>query len=285
MSTITLTFAEAGENGVGQEIIGNIDDGGYTLQDLLTIQAMFPGISQIYDLTYGLQGLQLDVNVDPAYLLVVKNPFPDECNKLLTRLTTKEEYSGVNWDSQQFMKGRLCNKHARYNLLFDNLGNLNTGYPRYISQQDIQTNISYDSYGNIYKRLPDYMNKKGTIYNYCWFPEMKSLVDRISLFPKSKNSIIEGNYYYDVNSTYIGFHGDAERKKVIGCRLGNDFPLHYQWYYKNSPVGSKISFTLNHGDLYVMSEKAVGNDWKRSSILTLRHAAGYEDVLLKKTGK
>lgn len=26
--------------------------------------------------------------------------------------------------------------------------------------------------------------------------------------------------------------------------------------------------------MYVMSEKAVGTDWKRSSIYTLRHAAG-----------
>jgi hypothetical protein len=31
---------------------------------------------------------------------------------------------------------------------------------------------------------------------------------------------------------------------------------------------------LNHGDLYVMSEKAVGQDWKRKVIPTLRHAAG-----------
>jgi hypothetical protein len=32
--------------------------------------------------------------------------------------------------------------------------------------------------------------------------------------------------------------------------------------------------TLQAGDLYIMSDKATGNDWKKSSILTLRHAAG-----------
>ena len=31
---------------------------------------------------------------------------------------------------------------------------------------------------------------------------------------------------------------------------------------------------LNSGDVYIMSDKAVGFDWKRSSLLTLRHAAG-----------
>ena len=28
------------------------------------------------------------------------------------------------------------------------------------------------------------------------------------------------------------------------------------------------------GDFYVMSEKTVGTDWKKKSILTLRHASG-----------
>jgi hypothetical protein len=33
---------------------------------------------------------------------------------------------------------------------------------------------------------------------------------------------------------------------------------------------------LNGGDLYVMSEKTTGRDWKTKSIYTLRHAAGCE---------
>lgn len=31
---------------------------------------------------------------------------------------------------------------------------------------------------------------------------------------------------------------------------------------------------LNNGDIYIMSEKAVGTDWKKKNTLTLRHAAG-----------
>lgn len=282
MTTITLTFAEAGENGVGQEIIGNSNNCGYTLDDLLTVYHMFPGKSILYNLSFELNSC--GILAEPAYLLIVKNPFPD-ADILFNRLILPESQGGVNWDCKQFMKGRLCNKHARYNLLFDNLGNINGEHPRYITNETILSGVKSDEYGNIYKRLPDYMNMKGTIYNYCSFPEMKSLVDNISKFPKTENPIIEGNCYYDVNSTYIGFHGDTERKKVIGYRLGADFPLHYEWYHKHSLVGNKMSFMLSHGDLYMMSEKAVGNDWKRNSELTLRHAAGFNNVLLKKTGK
>jgi len=39
----------------------------------------------------------------------------------------------------------------------------------------------------------------------------------------------------------------------------------------------KINF--NHGDIYIMSDKAVGNDWKKRKIHTLRHAAGFEQNL------
>ena len=38
--------------------------------------------------------------------------------------------------------------------------------------------------------------------------------------------------------------------------------------------GERMIFQINGGDMYIMSEKAVGNDWKRRSIPTLRHAAG-----------
>ena len=84
----------------------------------------------------------------------------------------------------------------------------------------------------------------------------------------------EGNYYYDVSKCGIGFHGDGERKRVVGLRLGASIPLHYQWFHKSRPVGERSIIMLNHGDLYVMSEKAVGTDWLLKNTLTLRHAAG-----------
>ena len=62
---------------------------------------------------------------------------------------------------------------------------------------------------------------------------------------------------------------------VIAIRTGNNtMPLHYQWFYRSKSVGRNFSVDIAPGDLYVMSEKAVGTDWKKKSILTIRHASG-----------
>ena len=62
-----------------------------------------------------------------------------------------------------------------------------------------------------------------------------------------------------INKCGIGWHGDGERRKVIGVRLGETIPLAYLWYKNNKPLGKKIVINLNHGDLYIMSEKAKNN--------------------------
>lgn len=52
-------------------------------------------------------------------------------------------------------------------------------------------------------------------------------------------------------------------------------PLHYVWYKAGKAITKNIIMPpLNHGDIYIMSEKATGFDWKKKNIYTLRHAAG-----------
>lgn len=76
--------------------------------------------------------------------------------------------------------------------------------------------------------------------------------------------------------------GDRERKLVVGARFGpgaNGMPLKFQWYMNDRLIGDEIRIDLNAGDMYVLSEKAVGFDFKgvsSYSILTLRHAAGHD---------
>ena len=84
----------------------------------------------------------------------------------------------------------------------------------------------------------------------------------------------EANYYYDMSKCGIGYHGDAERKKVIAMRMGQSMPLYYQWFQNSKPVGERIKIELGDGDMYVMSEKAVGTDWLKKKTPTLRHATG-----------
>ena len=87
----------------------------------------------------------------------------------------------------------------------------------------------------------------------------------------------ETNHYYDPGKCGIDFHGDKERKMVFAARSGggaHGLPLLYSWYYKDEPVGRMGMIKLKRGDVYVMSEKAVGYDTSNKDILTLKHAAG-----------
>lgn len=122
----------------------------------------------------------------------------------------------------------------------------------------------------------DYPNGKGTVIAYRDVPILKYLRKQLKHFigPKGKKLQCEGNYYTDISKCGIGYHGDGERRKVIGVRLGQMIPLHFTWFHKHNSVGQTFKMHLNHGDLYIMSQKAVGTDWKSSSKITLRHAAG-----------
>jgi hypothetical protein len=66
-------------------------------------------------------------------------------------------------------------------------------------------------------------------------------------------------------------------------------PLCFAWYHRFQQVGDTYRYELNGGDIYMMSEKAVGHDWRKSSQYTLRHAAGcdkytrHQKLINKKT--
>ena len=54
------------------------------------------------------------------------------------------------------------------------------------------------------------------------------------------------------------------------------FQMRWQWFHRGLPVGDPYDVSLRAGDVYIMAEKAVGADWRKSSIPTLRHAAGHK---------
>ena len=110
-------------------------------------------------------------------------------------------------------------------------------------------------------------------------PLLKQLRLALGKYLKEAETLAgEGNYYYDVEKCGIGFHGDAERKKVVAIRLcnGKCYPIEYQWFFKSEPIGKRAVIELEDRDLYVMSEKASGFDFKKKNIPTLRHAVGPE---------
>lgn len=252
-STITITMGDVAENHAGMEQLGQMTEPGmgFNLQDLQLIKTNMETIGAVCEL---MTLIAPDINTSNAYVLVIKNGIdcilkqhsPDQKNPY-TKTDMFNEQVALDFDKKALMRGKVVNKHARWNVCYDKKS-----------------------------RAPDYENGKGRIIGFRKIPISYIVINNLEKYfgPKSKNLKGEGNYYYDVTSTGIGYHGDSERRKVIGIRLGSALALHYQWFNKSKAVGNNIKINLDGGDMYVMSEDAVGTNWKKSSLFTLRHAAG-----------
>jgi hypothetical protein len=246
-STITLTFGDSAENHVGMEQLGRrVEAGeGFTVEELVSMKTTFDErglLSELIHLNTGIPELP------PAAVLILRGGV----DILLEDSGYKAEdlfaeQAALDVDKKAFMYGRVVNKSARWNLCFDDVS-----------------------------REPKYEEGRGRIIGFDKVSITRKLYENLGrLFGhKALGLKGEGNYYYDLRKCGIGFHGDSERRKVIGVRLGAPIPLHYQWFKEGAPIGERIIVPLNGGDVYVMSEKAVGTDWKSKKIPTLRHATG-----------
>lgn len=233
--TFTITFGDMAENHKGMQIIGKQLESGYTLSDILDIYQYF---IHIYAKT---KLIDLGNN---AYVLVVKHGLSKLLNNNVDNFIN--EQLSLQKDTKAFMYGRVVNKHARHNLCFGS------------SNQE-----------------PNYELGKGRIYSFENLPYLNELRNKLkNIHHKNNNIVAEGNYYYDVSKCGIGYHGDSERKIVIGVRIGQPLPLYYKWYKNNKQISHRIEIKLDGNDIYFMSEKATGNDWKKKLIPTLRHATG-----------
>lgn len=246
-STFTLTFGNRAENHKGMQIIGTKLDKGLSLDDLEDAKMYFArkgAETLIINLNEYLDEEGKSEDVEIAKLLVIK----EGIKYIVNSDDLYNEVDKTPKDTKAFMYGRVVNKKARHNNCFSDFC------------QD-----------------PVYEEGKGTIINFKDVPLISKVRNEFpNIIPNNPgvNGLqCEGNYYYDVDKTFIGFHGDVEREIIIGVRLGADFNIYYQWYKNKTPKGRLFTYTLSHGDIYFMSEKTSGKDWKKSSIYTLRHAA------------
>lgn len=298
----TLTFSSSVENNQGMQIYGSMAESGFTVSELQKSKSEIESkyedaVVEVIDLVESLpQGLKK--NAAPASVLV----FRRGVNKILEENSSIDLYNEHKvlpkdnkfFHSRQF---RINNKNARHNLCFaeeeqkNNLDKLNdllgtNKEPTETRKETVKNMKENNAYfkENEFGKSPPHPDlvAKGTIYKFADLPLTNKIRETLpTLFgEKARNLLAEGNYYFDLEKTGIGFHGDAERKDVIGVRTGEDedsgFPLHYQWFQNRNPIGERVQINLKNGDIYVMSEKAVGRDWRRSKddLLTLRHAAG-----------
>ena len=278
-STITLTFGDQAENHVGMEQLGELvpEGQGFNEEDLNRAYDFFTtqGIAaELYHLHEAVDGMD---DLPPAYLLVIRKAteyflqdaygkreapqhttlFEAPQGRQQRQKELFEEQAALPADKKAFMYGRVVNKHARWNLCFDTEG-----------------------------KEPDYEAGRGRVIAWDTVPLLRHLYDQFpaAFGDKATDLKGEGNYYYDTRHCGIGFHGDSERRKVIALRLGASMPLYYQWFLQGKPVGPRLAVPLHDGDMYVMSEKAVGTDWKKKTIYTLRHATGAEKFCTPATG-
>jgi hypothetical protein len=258
---ITLTFGECAENHVGMQKLGKIKKKGegVNLDDLKNTQNIFESKGfecELIDLVNMGEVEDVKPKPDPAYILIIRNAYEVFLKKDEYLENINKEQTTLVWDSKALMRGRVVNKIARTNLVFANE-----------SQE------------------PEYEIGKGRVYDFSSLPILNRIRKMLPEYfgSKARDLFCEGNHYYDMSKCGIGLHGDSERRIVVALRVGNiNMNLQYQWFQRSAPIGKRIEFDLQPGDMYVMSEKSVGTDWKSKIIPTLRHAAGAKKYLVAK---
>ena len=287
---IALTMADCGENHIGNQQVGTIPVAGTGFK-ASDIDGMAPYFEKLYESSLikqdnAVQVLNLNElsGVDnlkkmnaghQGRVLVLRNwmanikgamGFTDNVYNEVVKYDWDKKYLDPNKYREEIVngekvriRGKILNKKARENKMF----------VKGMTQK------------------ADYINGKGTIEDVNKMPFLKLAVDILqrqiseSLIAcgsktQIKINVVEGNRYYDLKKTGIGFHGDTERVVVICLTIGGGggYPMRFQWFKDGMPIGNSIDLALNDGDVYIMSEKAVGADWKLRSKYTLRHAAG-----------
>ena len=256
MVTYTITFGDRGENHVGMSQIGSIRETGIQHSDILYANEQFEKkgcCCEVVDLVGEGEVGDITPTPTPAYVLIVRNAVETVLGEGGHDALFREQEQ-IPYDTKYFdvRRGQVLNKRARYNVCFDEVG-----HPA------------------------DFEKKRGTVVPYSDVPYLSTLRNQLPNFwgEVADRLVGEGNKYYDIKKCGIGFHGDAERRVVIAARIGQSMPMHWQWYINHKPIGKRIRRTINGGDMYCMSEKATGFDWKKSVFSTVRHAAGCRKYL------
>lgn len=251
--TITLTFGEQAVNRAKDADKKKLAPAGFQVPELWAVaeayaEAHGAGAAEVYELN-----IPELPTAEPAAVLVLRGGVdallgPGGAERLYV------EQRAQNVDKREQMYKKVVTLRARWKLLYDEAG-----------------------------AEPDYEAGRGRVVAFESVPELQALREALPalLGPLAGGLRGEGNFYFSPRGT-IGFHGDTERKIVVAARLGAaaSLPLHYQWYSGGAAVGARRTIQLRAGDIYVMSEKATGYDWRRHKaadggpLATLRHAAG-----------
>lgn len=203
--TFTITMGDQAENNVGMQKIGELAEKGegFSYDDLKRAEDWFATKqckTEMISLTSHLpEELRNSCELD-AYVLVIRGGL----NAILGSHNADDDFfmeqARLPKDRRAFMYGRVVEKHARHNLCFSEVG-----------------------------QEPDYEAAKGRVVAFGDVPLLRRVRDTLPdiIGEKARTLAAEGNYYFDLKNCGIGFHGDSERRKVVGIRVGAAFPLHF----------------------------------------------------------
>ena len=257
--TWSLTIGNGGENHTGMEFLGKKrkKGEGWDIDRLLGAKDLLENIFgkkvELFNLNeLCLEGIEINEKQRPkdAYLMVVRDFLTKEVHE-----NFKKELSSYEWDRKYFdtRRQKVLNKHARANVCYGKTG-----------------------------RAADFENKKGTIIGFDQSPMVERLLRVVEILMNDENLIVEGNQYDDVSKNGIGPHGDTERVVVACLRVGSAMTMKFGMFNNCLMKGKSFQTIINGGDLYFMSEEAVGAEWKHRSKWTWRHAAGAPKYLKMK---
>ena len=257
--TWSLTVGNGGENHTGMEFLGNLrkKGQGWDLDRLLyakdILESIFDKQVELFNLNDAcLEGVSIPEASKPkdAYLMVVRNFLSENVHKNMIKELGSYEWDRKYWDTR---RQKVLNKLARANVCYGKTG-----------------------------RAANYAEGKGTIIGFDKSPLVGNLLKVVEILMRDKDLIVEGNQYDDASKNGIGPHGDTERVCVSCLRVGESMPMKFGMFWNCKLRGKPFETVINGGDLYFMSEEAVGAEWKSRSKWIWRHCAGAPKYLKMK---
>ena len=252
----SLTMAPGGENNRGMEIIGRmpITGEGFNAKDIDRLGILFRKQNEKQNKNKNILVLNLNElsgneiiqnleKTNQGRILVIRNWAKDagvDTCKIYNECI-QDEWDAEYLDPNKYrteivdgkevkVRGKRMNKRARKNICW--------------------------AYGR--EQEPAVYEGKGRIVDILKRPILNAAVEKlkkqittglIAIGSKTKVEInvIEGNRYYNLKNTGIGYHGDTERVVVICLTIGGggNYPMCWQWFNDAMPIGNNINIGLN----------------------------------------
>ena len=125
--------------------------------------------------------------------------------------------------------------------------------------------------GKLLMKIRDTINNQNYIVN---------LLDRIN---QNLNTNISGITLKVIENTEldgIKLTGDMKKYEKIIINIGNSIPMEFQWFRFSKSTnnyvkeGNPVHINIKDGDMLIFSNKAIGHDCERKSVLSVRHSIG-----------